>query len=441
MNVPLPDAPSDEREPPVIIQPDSIWKRFGSFVKFYKIPIICYVGISVGLIILFFTDALHFNEAMGWESYRNDYQTYYWAGKAFYQNPPLIYDIDYLMATYGAYPYRYFPAFLLLMYPLLLLPELYSFLTYSALSIIVSIVNIFLVQESIRLVNHGKSNGKFEWLCKLYFFMPFVYSTMLLGQNANFVAFALVFSLYNFLKRREALGGLFLGFSIVLKPAAFFQIFFVILALARVKDLKLLLKRLFLILIPLIPDILLFLFVRNLFSGFMAVDFGEFQRTGGIPAFVLSVSLSNFLIVLFSANSSTVMLVLIVISLAGGLFILAKLKDQQEKLLFSFIYGAAIYFVVQTDVWESQYAYLHLFLIILGTLGTFRKNKLFLAMYLLYDWINLLPPICWVTIDPSKLASLYVYYAGCGIITVIFVMYVVQYFWSHHKQSQSIPSR
>lgn len=377
---------------------------------------------------------------MGWATYRNDYQTYYWAGKAFYQNPPLIYDTDYLMATYGAYPYRYFPAFLLLMYPLLQLPEIYSFFVYSAFSIMLSIVNIFLVQQSIRLINHGKLNNTFEKLCKFYFFMPFIYSTIVIGQNANFVAFAMIFSLYNFLKKREYLGGVFLGLSMVFKPAAFFQIFFIVIILCRGKDFKLFLKRIFFIVIPLIPDLLLFIFTRNLFSGFIAVDFGEFSRTGGIPAFVLSVSLGNFLILLLNANSSTVMIVLMVVFLGGGVFILAKLKDQQAKILFSFIYGVVIYFVIQSDVWETQYAYLYLFLIIIGTVSTFNKDKLFWIMYLLYDWINLLPPISWVTIDPSKITSLYVYYGGCGIITIIFVIFVVQHFWSSNKLTQLLPS-
>ncbi len=401
----------------------------------YKIPIICYVGITVGLILIFFTNALGFNEAIGWETYRTDYETYYWAGKVFYQNPALIYDTEYLMTNYGAYPYRYFPAFLLLMYPLLLMPQLDSFLVYSAMSIFFSIVNIFLVQESIRIINHGKLNATFEKLCKFYFFLPFLYSTILVGQDSNFVAFALIFSLYNFLKKREALGSVFLGFSMVLKPAAFFQIFFAIIMLLRSKDLKSLVKRVLFIAIPLIPDLLLFLFIRNLFSGFMAVDFGEFQRTGGIPAFILGVSLGNFLIFALNANSSTVMIALILIFIAAGIFILAKLKNQQTQIVFTFTYGTVVYFVIQSDVWETQYAYLYVFLIIIGTMSTFRKDKLFFVMYLLYDWINLLPPICWITFDPTMLLSLYIYYAVCGIITIIFVIFVVQYFMSDHKPS------
>ncbi len=313
----------------------------------------------------------------------NDFAQYYFAAQELFHNPVNVYNPSYLLETYGVNAFRYFPTVLIVFFaPLSVFPLWDAFILFTIINVLICIYSVYLILEIIQSAGM-KVDQRFLKVCVTGFLVfPFFFDFYFFGQISSLLGFLLLLSLYFYLKKRELLGSIFLGASLMVKPVPFFQILFLLFATLLSKNYKLLFKRFVFIIIPLVPDALIFLLVPGMLRGFLYVNFGIFgSRSSAGP----TGSFSNFFVSEFAIPSSIVMLVCTVGVILLGLLLLRKIAKWEDKLRFSFIFGMLGYFIMQVDAWSSQFPYLYPFIIIaLIYLSTEKARKSFLVLYFLY---------------------------------------------------------
>ncbi len=358
--------------------------KFMAFLKTYRVSII----INLIIVIISVTQsALHISGTLVFGPDMNDFSSYYYAAKVLVENPTHLYEGDWLTTvqngtTFNIFPFRYFPTMLILFFlPFTALPVAAGYVVFVIISYLLNLVNIFLVWEIAQKVVK-KLDQKFLGLCTAaYFLFAFNIDFFIQGQVTCLLAFMLLMSLYCYLHGRDALGGIFLGISLMIKPITFLQIIFVLFSSLRVKDFKTTLKRAVWIIIPLIPDLLWFIFMPGYFQGFLRVNFIDTVR----KTVWWSNSFSNFFVSILQTDFTITFIVCLVGSLAVGLLILWRLKNPLDRILFSFIFGMLAYFLTQIDIWNHQLPMLFPFLL-LGAAYVFdqKSQKQFFALYVIY---------------------------------------------------------
>ncbi len=359
--------------------------KFIAFLKTYRVSIL----INLIIVVLSVTQsALHISATLRFGPDLNDFSSYYYAAKVLVENPSQLYEGSWLTLTqngmiYNISPFRYFPTMLLLFfYPFTALPHTAAYIVFVIISHFLNLVNIILVWEIAQKVVK-KLDAKFLGLLTAgYFLFAFNVDFFIQGQVTCLMTFFLLLSLYCFLQAREALGGIFLGISLMIKPITFLQIIFVIFAAIRAKDFKTTLKRALWIVIPLIPDLMWFLFKPGYLQGFLRVN--NFVGSAHTDPW-WSNSFSNFFVSVLHADFNGTFIVCLVSSVAVGCVILWKLQNARDRILFSFIYGIIAYFLTSIDVWNHQLPMLFPFLILGAAYFTTQKSqKQLLFLYVLY---------------------------------------------------------
>ncbi len=359
----------------------------------------------------------------------NDFSTYYYSALELFQNPVNIYNEAYFASKY-LFVFRYFPAVLaMLFYPLTALELIPAYILFSIISYILNLVNVYLVMEILRKLTKNLNQKFIEFCGASLLVLPFWIDFYVQGQISCILAFVLLLSMRYYLKGREVVGSLLLGFSLVLKPITFFQIIFICVSSLLAKDVKSMLKRGIFILIPLIPDALLFLTVDGLLEGFLSVNFATTSTAW------FSVSFSNFFVSVLGLNFRAVFFTCLAVSIIAGILILRKIKDPQQRILFSFIFGCFGYFLTQIDIWLNQFPIIYPFLFLaIGFLPTYRDQKRFFIFYAIYPLI-------------SQFYTLYYFYGNAAIwffIPVVsfslFIM-VVYYGLAVYRGNREIPSK
>lgn len=359
--------------------------KFITFLKTFRVPILINLIIAA---ISVTQSALHISGTLvvGLQDL-NDFSSYYFAAKILVSDPSHLYMGDWLSQTingltYQIFPFRYFPTMLLLFFlPLTGLPLTAAYVLFAIISFLLNLVNIILVWEIAQKVIK-KLDQKFLSLCTItYFLLLFHIDFFIQAQVTCLMAFFLLLSLYLFLEGKEALGGIFLGISLMIKPITFLQIVFILFSSLRVKNLKTTLKRAAWILVPLIPDLLWFIFMPGFFQGFLEVNFVNTARA----TVWWSNSFSNFFVAILHTNFNITFIACLVGSLAVGVVILWKLKNPRDRILFSFIFGMIGYFLTQIDIWNHQLPMLFPFLLLGAAYFTEKKpQKQFYVLYILY---------------------------------------------------------
>ncbi len=359
--------------------------RFIALLKTYRVPIL------INLIIVTISviqSTLHISGTLvGPLNDLNDFSSYYFAAKILVSNPSQLYTADWLTTsingiTFNIFPFRYFPTMLLLFFlPLTVLPLTAAYILFIIISYLLNLINIILVWEIAQKVVQ-KLDQKFLSLCTAaYFLFVFNIDFFIQGQVTCLLAFMLLFSLYCFLHKREALGGIFLGISLMIKPITFLQIIFVLFSSLRGKNFKTTLKRAAWIILPLIPDLLWFLFMPGYFQGFLNANFVSTARDTAC----WSNSFSNFFVSILHADFTITFIVCLVGSLAVGLVIMWKLKNPRDRILFSFIFGMIGYYLAQIDIWNHQLPMLFPFLLLgAAYFSESKPQKQFFALYVIY---------------------------------------------------------
>ncbi len=309
----------------------------------------------------------------------NDFSAYYYAALELFQNPVNIYNEAYFASKF-LFVFRYFPAMLVIIfYPLTALDLIPAYVLFSVISYILNLVNVYLVVAIIRKFAKNFNQKIIELFVASMLVLPFWIDFYVQGQISCILVFVLLLSLHFYLKGKEVVGSLLLGFSLVLKPITFFQIIFIIVTALMAKDIKSALKRGLFILIPLIPDAIMFLTIDGLLEGFLYVNFATTS-----PA-IFSVSFSNFLVSVLGLYFRWVFFTCLAVSIIAGILILRKIKNPQDRILFSFIFGCFGYFLTQIDIWTNQYPLLFPFLILAaGFLPRYIDQKRFYILYVIY---------------------------------------------------------
>ena len=352
--------------------------KFIAFVKTYPIFILIN-AIMVTVVVII--SCLSISSILPIGPELNDFAAYYYSAKALVENPARLYDAEWLKLTYNVNAFRYFPTMAILFLPFTTLPLIAGYILFAIISFIINIVNIFLVWEIIQKVTK-KVDQKFLTLCTAtYFVLAFHIDLFFQGQVSCLLALMLLLSLYFYLEKRDVLGGIFLGLSLIIKPITFLQIIFILFTTLAAKDGKKMIKRALWIFIPLIPVILWFLLMPSYLDGFVRVNFVDTTRT----SVNWSVSFSNFFVSILSTDFNGTFIVCLLASLAVGVIIIWKLKEERDRILFSFIFGILAYFLTMTDIWVLQLPTLFPFLLIgAAFIDTQKRQKQFYALYLLY---------------------------------------------------------
>jgi len=353
-------------------------EKLVNFLRSYRIST---PANAVYLIICVILTSIHISGNFIWgDQHLNDFSSYYYAAKELFQNPLHIYDEAYLAATYNVYVFRYFPAMLgIIFYPLTALPLIPAYALFTVMSYFLNLANIYLAIGIIRKFAKGFNQKVIEIFAATMLVLPFWIDFYVSGQISCLLVFVLLLSLRFYLNGREVWGSLLLGLSLVIKPITFFQIIFILVSTLLAKNVKTTIKRGILIMLPLIPDALLFLAVPGLLDGFLRVNFG-----GSSPAY-FSVSFSNFFVALLKIDFMGVFIACLGGSITVGILMLRKIKDPQQQILFSFVFGIFGYFLTQTDIWTNQLPLLFPFLLIAaGFLPRFVDQKRYFALYVIY---------------------------------------------------------
>jgi hypothetical protein len=263
---------------------------------------------------------------------------------------------------------------------LTVLPLIPAYILFTIVSFFLNLANVYLVVGILRKFSKNFNQPVIEIFAATMFVLPFWIDFYIHGQISCLLVFVLLLSLHCYLKGRDIAGSLLLGLSLALKPITFFQIIFILGSCLLAKDIKLLLKRAIFILIPIIPDVLLFILVPGLFERFLSVGFGTQS-----PAW-FSISFSGFFRSIFDLqDTSGVFIACLVGSVIIGTVILWKIKSSQERILFSFIFGMFGYFLTQIDIWVNQFPLLFPFLLLAaGFLPKYIDQKRFFVLYLIY---------------------------------------------------------
>jgi len=312
---------------------------------------------------------------------RNDYQIYYYAARTFFNVDPLrLYDAAFFQAAYNLSPYRYFPAELVFFYPFTFMDSMQSYVVFSVICFFFSLATIYTSAKILGILGmatdasdpFSKKNSSWKYLA-MFFMVAFQLTNYGMGQLSSYVAFFSVLGLYFFLKGNEMAGSIMVGLSIVFKPVAIFIVLFLLME----RDIKRLIKRVFFIALPLLADAIIFLVNLDLLRSFIALNLNEL----GLSRFVLdpSLSFSYFISVLFQLPTSYVFIAATGACAIAGILLLRKSRDSNQRIVFSFIFGMASFFIAQPDIWETQLLYLYPFLAIAFTFmeRDFKKPLLF----------------------------------------------------------------
>lgn len=302
--------------------------------------------------------------------YYNDYTIYYTVSRNLFTNPSLIYDYN-ALSDLNVLPYRYFIFELVILHPLTFMPLVPSYITFCIIGVICNILTTYQIYRAF------ETKEKWLVLCLLF---PFHVSSFASGQITSIVALCIAMSIYNFKEKNEARACLWLGLSMMFKPVTMFAILFVV--IKSLKDFKKLVKQLFFVILPLLPDAFVFFFSPSLLSGFLEVNFGLFGGNRLRPSVSFSTIFSFFG---FSSNMA------LIITAAVFIPVLAYLI-KNKPIEMTIPAGLLAFFLIQGDVWSSQFVFFIPFILL-----AFKRKKdykivllyaIFADMILLFFYIN-----------------------------------------------------
>ena len=348
--------------------------EFLQFLKEYKILVSIHV-----VLFLFSIVYVCFDYVFDFSGIKvlNDFAEYYYTARVFFQEGPTkIYDIAYMLAM-QVDSFRSLLAVLGYFYLFTVFQLVPSYVIYSLLALCINLCTMFMTLKTIKVIE-GLAGGqaglveRSRRFVMAFFVVIYFFEIYMQGQVIVYVALCSVLGLYFFLTRNEIAGSLCLGISIVFKPISIFVVFFLLLD----RDLKRVVRRLLFVIIPLLPDMLIFTLNPVLLENFIAFNTFGFRS---LYSFYPAISFSTLLIEFADLSSLQAMIIALAIALILGLIVLRKMKNAQQKLIFAFLYGIGLYFFVQADVWTSQLLVLYPFLVLSFPFveHAYKKNALF----------------------------------------------------------------
>jgi hypothetical protein len=303
----------------------------------------------------------------------NDFATYYYNARVFYSPQlPTIFDsvaiangcyVGALQLVYNITFYRYLPSFLMYFYPFIVMPIDFAYVVFLGVEFMLTIVTGVLVKRIFSTISPDPSNS--TMFLAFFLICPFQIENYSIGQVAIFESFVLVFALYCFLHKHDAIGALLLGFSVIIKPASYFVMFLLVIVPLRQKDWKSALKRIGCFAVPLLPDAIIFAFYPKLLNEFIKINMGAYDCGPGTTSYIVdAISFTNAIVNIFLNYRGLVMVVASLVMLPVLIWVIGKFQSKDDKLIMSFGFGMLSFFITQSSVWTSQLLYLLPFLYI-----------------------------------------------------------------------------
>lgn len=358
--------------------------EFLQFLKDYRKFVAIHIAIFIFSIVVVSCDYVYNFSGV---KVLNDFAEYYYSAKVFFQvGMTRIYDVNYMITMYRADSFRSLLAVLGYFYLFTFLPLMPSYVLYSFLALCINLCTMFMTIKTIKALEEvtGITTAIFERSKKyimVFFILLFFIEIYMQGQVIVYVTLCSILGLYFFLKHNEVAGSLFLGISIFFKPVSIFVVLFLLLD----RDLKKVATRLVFVIIPLLPDILIFSLNPVLLDNFISINVSGYRS---LYTFYPAISFSNLLIVLTNLTSLQAMIIALIIALIAGLILRRKMKNIKQKIIFAFLYGISLYFLVQADVWSSQLLVFYPFLVLsFPFIEILHKKNSLLAFFFLYPFI------------------------------------------------------
>lgn len=283
----------------------------------------------------------------------NDYNIYWQCARILFGSnlpPETIYDGIYLRSLF-CNDFRYFPSMLILFYPFSLIDRAVSFAFYTFSSLLLSLYSSYLFREvSISLFPRfaEKINAYAIYIFTVWFWVDY----FMVGQISSLVCVILLLSMKKYIEGKDNIASFLLGVSIFVKPVSLIVVFCILMSSPRK-----FLKRAFFILLPMIPDVILFLFRPTMLESFINASlFYPSLHNSYFSRFNITT-----MVVVLGAKSSILLVGGFSCAALIALKHLGTIKDAKMKYVFSFCFGIGIYSIIQVDMWGSQLVYIYPF--------------------------------------------------------------------------------
>ena len=296
-----------------------------------------------------------------------DFQVYYKVGEIFFSDISDLYN-----SSNYVFPFRYFPLCAIFFIPFSFLPYEISFIVFNSFNLFLNIFTSLLIYSIVILVrgiDHEQDDKRIITYISLFLIgLPHA-SNYVLGQINVYVSVFILISLFIFLKYEEIkwqfIGSIILGISAIIKPITIFLIPFLIVIHFNFKETKVCfqfkksLVRLVGVILPLSLNIIPFLIVPSLLTGFLETNFSGEEPIIVNFSFSITKLVTNFIQFylpdIFN-NSVQIIIFLIVVAMIGGLGIIIYIfrKNKTNYMIFGFILGIIIMFLVYFDSWDHH---------------------------------------------------------------------------------------
>ena len=296
---------------------------------------------------------------------QNDFIIYYTAGRIFYTDINNLYDQNQYL-----WDYRYLPLSAMFFVPFYLLGFELGFILFHILNLIINILicnYLYKVCVLVRGVDHEQNDKRIILYICFYLMSVAQLFNYLLGQINQIITLFILIALYMFIKydthKRQFLGGLILGISILIKPTAISMIpflFIINLDFKRKKklmiDFSISILRFLGAVLPLSLNLILFFLYPKLWDGFVETNF-----TGSNPvtlnfSFSITKIILNFCYVYnIPFNQLYVLIaVLSTLTVIGFIiFILGKF-DKQHSIIYGLTIGMIVLLLGYYDSWNHH---------------------------------------------------------------------------------------
>ncbi|TFF89491.1 MAG: DUF2029 domain-containing protein [Promethearchaeota archaeon] len=325
----------------------SLWK-----FSFFKIAIIVQIGYIIVSIILYLT--IFYSE--------NDFIVFYNAGRR------ILFDIDNLyFKDSSEFFFRYFPFSAIFYIPFSLLDFNIAFLAFMFFNLILNVGICVLMFKIIRLIKK-KEKIREENLARYFALFlgasPQV-NNYILGQNNLLVIFLILLAIYLFIKKKnlkgEFLASVLIGISISIKPITFLAVPFLIVLNYNTNQKKFTFNikksviRIIGISILLLPNIIFFCILPQLWEGFLINNFTGGNITELRHSFSITKLILNFLVYFnIPFNQIAILLVLLLFIGTIGYLIFIISNPEKKSVIYGLTMGILIMLLVYFDTWDHH---------------------------------------------------------------------------------------
>ncbi|MFX1409852.1 MAG: glycosyltransferase family 87 protein [Promethearchaeota archaeon] len=294
---------------------------------------------------------------------KNDFIIFYNVGDIFLNDTENLYD----QANY-LWDFRYFPLSALFFIPFNFFNVNVSFVVFNIFNLFLNVLICIILYKIIIIVrnkDHETDDKRVILYISLYLMgLPHILN-YIYGQINLYITLFILVSLYLFIKfndlKWQFIASVIIGFSINIKPTAFFLIPFLIVFCFDSDERKIKfdfiksLVRFLGVLFPITLNFFIFLMYPKLWNGFLETNF-----TGSNPialnfSFSISKLITNFCYFYNIPFSQLIILIFVVVVLGGlGFLIFIFRKFNENQIIYGYAFGILIMLLAYFDSWDHH---------------------------------------------------------------------------------------